>query len=200
MFDTFQANFHSDPKTVIPSNTSLLGVTTKDHHLDELLIHHGGMSFNHGIYRLISLSRVKYWDALISEAFPAFSNRVTCFGIDWLGRVFSLDLARLEDGYPGILMFEPGTAEVLEIPCNVISFHENELIQYQEEALSESFYQQWLAEGGSEPTVNQCIGYKKPLFLGGKDTIDNLCLSDLEVYWTISAQLIRQVKISSNLH
>lgn len=92
-------------------------------------------------------------------------------------------------------MLEPGTAEALEIPCNIETFHENELIQYREEALAASFYQQWLECGGLPPAVNQCIGYKKPLFLGGTDTVDNLEVSDLDVYWTIAGQLIQRGKV-----
>jgi len=36
--------------------------------------------------------------------------------------------------------------------------------------------------------------YKRPLFLGGSDTTDNLEISDLEVYWLLMGQLIRQAK------
>lgn len=91
-------------------------------------------------------------------------------------------------------MFEPGTGEALEVPCNIVSFHESELIDYSEEALAASFYNKWLACGGKTPTIKQCIGYKKPLFLGGRDSVDNLEVSDLDVYWNISAQLIRRIQ------
>jgi hypothetical protein len=33
-----------------------------------------------------------------------------------------------------------------------------------------------------------------PLFLGGEDNIDNLELTDMEVYWYIIAQLISKTK------
>jgi len=36
--------------------------------------------------------------------------------------------------------------------------------------------------------------YKRPLFLGGSDTTDNLEISDLEVYWLLVGQLIREAK------
>ena len=91
-------------------------------------------------------------------------------------------------------MFEPGTGEALEIPCNIETFHESELIQYREEALAESFYQHWLDDGGMQPAITQCVGYKKPLFLGGRDTVDNLEVADLDVYWTVSAQLIQKTR------
>lgn len=193
MFDTFKMAFFSDAEdgrvVMAPPNISIA-----DKQVCELLIRYGGRSFNKGIYRIIPMSDVKYWNGLVLSAFTNFSDRITCFGVDWLGRIFAVDSARLEDGLPGVLMLEPGSAQALEIPCNVETFHEHELISYREEALAESFYQQWLGSGGIPPTINQCIGYKKPLFLGGSDTLDNLELSDLDVYWTVTSQLINKAR------
>ncbi|QGW82235.1 T6SS immunity protein Tdi1 domain-containing protein [Variovorax paradoxus] len=126
--------------------------------------------------------------------FPSFVGKVTCFGIDWLGRVFALDRTRLIDGAAGVVLLEPGTGAALEIPCNIASFHEVELIQYSEEALAKSFYKQWRSQGGAAPCIDQCVGYKRPLFLGGSDTTDNLELSDLEVYWEIAGQLLEKTR------
>lgn len=193
MFDVFNTAFLPDEREnkvqVMPSMALYA-----DGQLRELLTSHGGNSFNQGLYRIISFGDVAYWSNLVLSAFPSFSGRVTCFGVDWLGRVFGTDSARLEDMRPGVVMLEPGTGEALEIPCNIESFHENELIQYQEAALAVGFYRQWRARGGALPDNTQCIGYKKPLFLGGSDTVDNLELSDLDVYWTISAELIQKTK------
>jgi hypothetical protein len=33
------------------------------------------------------------------------------------------------------------------------------------------------------------VGYRVPLFLGGSDTLENLEVTDLDVYWTICGQL-----------
>lgn len=193
MFDAFKAAFRPDA-VVVETETVPPTLLLADSYLGELFDQLGGRSFNHGIYRIIAPGTVVHWNDLVMGAFPSFSNRITCFAMDWLGRAFALDSARLEDGRPSVVMFEPGTAEALEIPCNIETFHESELIQYREEALAESFYRQWLGCGGIPPTMTQCIGYRKPLFLGGKDTVDNLEASDLDVYWTISAQLIQKTR------
>ena len=37
---------------------------------------------------------------------------------------------------------------------------------------------------------NECAGYKVPLFLNGDDVVDNLEISDMEVYWEIMMPLI----------
>jgi hypothetical protein len=45
---------------------------------------------------------------------------------------------------------------------------------------------------GVAPKLNECVGYKVPSFFGGKDVLENMELSDLDVYWTLMQQLIRQ--------
>jgi hypothetical protein len=193
MFDNFKAAFPPDGDAyetkAIPSSAIFV-----DAQLRELLGSHGGKSFSHGLYRIISFENVVCWNEVVLSAFPSFSGRITCFAMDWLGRVFALDSARLEETRPGVVLFEPGTGEALEIPCNLERFHESEIIEYRDEALAENFYHQWIEHGGVAPEVSQCIGYKKPLFLGGSDTVNNLEVSDLDVYWTISAQLIEKTR------
>lgn len=146
----------------------------------------GGGSFNGGIYRVLSRSAALDLNDLIGQTFPQYRAKINCFGIDWLGRVFAQHHDRLVEGLPGVLMFEPGTGEVLQIPCNIVSFHDEELIDYCEEALAEGFYSQWIESGGAAPSTTQCVGYKRPLFLGGSDEVENLELSDLDVYWYLA--------------
>lgn len=38
--------------------------------------------------------------------------------------------------------------------------------------------------------INKCVGYKVPLFLNGEDDIENLEVSDMEVYWEIMMPLM----------
>jgi hypothetical protein len=89
-------------------------------------------------------------------------------------------------------LLEPGTGESLAIPANLETFHNDELQVHAEAVLAISGYNRWLQSGGAAPRHHQCIGYKVPLFLSGTDDIDNLSLTDIDVYWHISAQLIQQ--------
>ncbi len=41
--------------------------------------------------------------------------------------------------------------------------------------------------------LDKCAGYKIPLFIGGNDTVDNLELSDIYVYWEICSQLKNKI-------
>lgn len=60
--------------------------------------------------------------------------------------------------------------------------------------LLSSFWVEWLKAGGAHPAYSQCIGYKTPLFLNGQQGVSNLELSDLDVYWYVTAQILQQVQ------
>ncbi|OPA94843.1 DUF1851 domain-containing protein [Pseudomonas fluorescens] len=190
MYEIFRNVFSSDYR-VDNESLSVSAVNTDTRGLAELMLEFGGCSFENALYRVMKPSLTNEWNRTVEDAFPNFFGRVQCFGFDWLGRIFALDSGRLEGGQPGVIMFEPGTGQALEIPCDIVSFHNHELVEYREEALALTFHNQWLARGGA-PKYEDCIGYRKPLFLGGQDTVDNLEFSNLDVYWTITGQMIRK--------
>ncbi|MER8524017.1 DUF1851 domain-containing protein [Mesorhizobium sp. M0644] len=192
MFEKFRQNFPVDSR--MPADTGNFSLDTKVPGLSELLASFGGASFKHGLYRIIRAQDVARWNARVCLGFPEFTGRITCFGYDWLGTALAVDSQRLEQGEPGVVMFEPGTGEVLQVPANIRTFHEVDVIEDEDAALAANLYADWREAGGAEPAYNQCIGYKIPLFLDGKDEIKNQELSDLEVYWHIMGQLIAKVK------
>lgn len=196
MFKLFRDVFQRDQREDLTSVGTAQSSGNLD--VDQLLDLHGGSSFNQGMYRIISATAVARWAQRATSAFPSFADRVTPFGVDWLGRLFALDSGRHMDGRPAVVMLEPGTGQALEIPCDLGAFHDAELVEYREEALAESFYNEWRKTGGASPRINQCVGYKRPLFLGGSDTTDNLELVNLEVYWDISTQLLDQTRDLAN--
>lgn len=153
----------------------------------------GGHSFVGGLYRVHTKTSASASDALVRHAFPEFAGRLACFAYDWLGRQFATDSGRGKTEDPEVMLFEPGTGEALEIPVPFSRFHDEELVDFTEEALARSFFDQWRRSGGEAPSPSECVGYKRPLFLGGEDVVANLEISDLGVYWTIMGQLRRQV-------
>lgn len=187
MFDRFLAAFavSDGPGLVVPPLVMTVGSW-----LDAA----GGRTFEDGLYRVHTRTSARAADALVRAAFPEFAGRLACFGFDWLSRQFATDAGRGSDGNPEVMLFEPGTGEALEIPVPFSRFHDEELIDYTEEALARSFFNQWRHAGGPVPEVTECVGYQRPLFLGGQDVVANLELSDLDVYWTILGQLRRQAK------
>jgi hypothetical protein len=191
MYERFSERFQRDP--ALPSG--LTGrVEASGPQLRELFLRFAGASFNRGLYRVMTAETQELARQFVSGAFPGFAGAVECFGFDWLGRIFAIDTRGQEGSEPAVLMFEPGTSEALEIPGNVASFHDVVLLDECEAALAASFHKEWIASGGAIPTLSQCIGYQLPLFLGGKDGLENLKLSDLDVYWTLMAQLICQTR------
>jgi len=188
VFEAFQQNFTPDPSAApdaagAPPEVGIPG-------LGELIARFGGASFNGGLYRIVRASDIGAWNARVALGYPEFAERVTCFGYDWLGRAFAADAARQEQDQPAVLMFEPGTGEVFAVPANLQTFHDVELIQDSDRALASNAYKEWLAREGAVPAYAECIGYKVPLFLNGKDEFENMELSDLEVYWHLMGQLI----------
>jgi hypothetical protein len=193
MFERFEASFVKDSRATA-AQEELPADNRHPPELRQLLLRFGGASFDRGLYRVMAADIRAFANGFIAEAFVEFSSRVLPFAYDWLGRIFALDTARLESGEAGVVMFEPGTGEALEIPCNLLTFHENELIEQGEAALAMGLHAQWLAGGAPPPKQHQCVGYKLPLFLGGNDTVENLDIRNLDVYWSGTSQLIRQTR------
>jgi hypothetical protein len=156
----------------------------------ELASRFAGCSFENGIYRLHDEQTGPRGEVWIAEAFPQFASRACPFGFDWLGRQFALDSGRLYGGEPLVLLFEPGTGEVLEIPFSFARFHE-QLDELREPALADSFFASWAQANPALLPLDMtvCVGYRVPLFLDGKDTLENLQVIDLEVYWSVSGQV-----------
>ena len=104
---------------------------------------------------------------------------------------FALDKARLDGDENLVLILEPGTGEALAVPVSVRSFHDTELVEFAEAALTLSFYRAWReSSGDTDPLDEQtCVGYATPLFLGGMDDVTNLRRSDMAVYWHLMGEL-----------
>jgi hypothetical protein len=192
MFEEFQRHFPLDHGHVIESRGA--GVKSDVSGFSEVVGRFGGASFGRGLYRVIRAGDVDEWNARVSLGFPEFAGRITCFGYDWQGRAFAVDTQRLEGGQPGVVMFEPGTGDAFDIPSNLQTFHDDEAIRFADAALDVDLHRKWLATGGAEPGYTQCVGYRKPLFLNGADELENLELSDLEIYWHLMGQLIVKTK------
>ena len=145
-------------------------------------------------YRLIRDEDRQRYTELALEAFPHLATRIQCFGADWLGRQFATDEGRLVDGQPQVLLLEPGSGEIYEIPDSFDSFHEREILEHPNETVELGLLSDWIETGGALPSYRECIGYKEPLFLGGSHDFTNFELSDIEVYWTICSQILARIR------
>lgn len=194
MFERFRSEFAPlrDATPVVGSvwrDDRLIGVAGYVEFAGEF----SGASFGGGLYRVHDDQTGPRALKLVVEAFPEFAGRVRPFGYDWLGRQFAVDFGRVDAGQPQVLLLEPGTGEALEVPLPFAAFHDEELVEYADAALAAGFFEDWSAGHGDVLPLerNACVGYRVPLFLGGRDATENLELSDLDVYWSICGQLRR---------
>jgi hypothetical protein len=192
MYEKFEASYSRD--AIDQEGTSEESLVPNIPGVAQYFERYSGASFEGGLYRIMRPADLVRWQERINLAFPEFEDRIVCFAYDWAGRTFALDTERLEEGEAGVLLFEPGTGEALRIPANLRTFHNSELIEFGEAALGISFYKRWRALGGPAPAYDQCVGYRKPLFLGGVDDVENLEVADLDVYWHVMGQLIQQTR------
>ena len=145
-----------------------------------------GLSFLNGMYRLFKTDDIDKWNTIVEQSFPRYKGRFDVFGYDWLGRVFALNKESKT-----VLLFEPGTGEVLDIPASFEDFHNVEIVDYHDDSLASNFFENWYSSCNNyKLKLNECAGYKIPLFLNGDDIVDNLEISDMEVYWEIMMPLM----------
>jgi hypothetical protein len=161
---------------------------------EDFMREYAGATFNEGVYRVHSLEARASWTRLVEQAYPMYRGQFAVFGCDWLGRQFALDSQRRENGQPLVVMYEPGTGQALEIPATFHGFHDAVLSMESDAALADVFFQDWLRAGHSGPRLTECVGYKVPLFLNGEDTLDNLELTEMELYWELTGQLLIQTR------
>ena len=160
-----------------------------DPKLVEIITALGGKTFCHGLYRILRSDQVPEAIEAMVGVFPEFSKRIVPFGYDWLGRHFAVDYKRMSGGLPQVLMLEIGAGEAMQIPTSIEDFHNVELVNHVDAALSVPFWNRWKQKNPKPLAYSECVGYKVPLFLGGTDDVSNLEIIDLSVYVHICGQL-----------
>lgn len=167
----------------------------EDSVFEELVAKFGGATFCDGLYRICDRRQVGEATATMRRAFAEFSDRIRVFGYDWLGRQFAADYGRMKNGKPQVLLLEIGAGEAMSIPTSLIEFHDTELVEFPNDALAKDFFFEWRKQAPDGFGYLQCVGYKVPLFLGGKDQVENLEIIDLAVYLESCCQLRNKTKI-----
>lgn len=160
-----------------------LGQVTSAIRLCEL----GPKSLNAGVYRVLSLEQAKDLRAYVALAFPLLTDEAVLFAVDWTGRVFFEKDATIH-------ICEPESGECFNTDVNFKDFHNIELVQYADATLRVELFKQWRHAGGRAPSQTECVGFARPLFLGGSESVENLEITDLAVYWGVLAQLITKTR------
>ena len=154
--------------------------------LEDFTLSTNGKTFLNGMYRFFKTAEIEKWCKIVEEAFPQYKNQISVFAFDWLGRIFASDYKDEE-----IMIMEPGTGEVLSAPMSIEEFHDNIIPENPQDSLAADFFNEWYEKNNHYVLKhNECAGYKVPLFLNGDDALDNLEVSDMEVYWGIMTPLM----------
>lgn len=143
-----------------------------------------GVWFGRGIVRLHTFEQSQAAARMIRNVFPEYGESLVPVACDWLGRQYVL-----RAGSEKMLLMEPGSGEAFIVPTDPITFFAREAISDPDVYFASSLFDEWLAAGGRAAEDGRCVGFKVPLFLGGKGEIENLENSDEEVYWSICGQL-----------
>lgn len=190
MYSKFLAHFKRDGSLtpIQPFEPGFLSRISNPE-LKELFVKFGGYSFHNGAYRILSPRFMRPATEAVQLAFPEHKLDAVVFAYDWLGNLFCYDLKRCD-----VIICEWGSGESYSTSCSLYNFHNSELIEHGDKVLMMNFYRAWLSKNNRPPWADQCVGYKKPLFMGGEDEIGNLKTIDLNIYWSTTAQLIDKVR------
>lgn len=151
---------------------------------------YGGASFDRGIFKIHSKSSSFYWTNIITEFFPKYKGKICCFAFDWMGRQFAIDLHDDDKNY----LFDPATGEDFELEQTLYGFFNEELVDYRDDTLVPDDFIFVLNKLNLDLLMpDKCIGYKKLLFLGGDDNLDNTEVIDMDVYWDLNYQIYSRI-------
>jgi hypothetical protein len=194
LFARFASAYHTEGAVGCAPDDELLLFPSGVEGLGEFLTRYAGASFNRGLYRVHDVRSIPRWNQVVGEAFPEVARRIHCFAWDWLGRQFAIDGARQVHGQPLLLMLEPGSGLVLEVPATFLAFHNQEIVDDPDGILAASLFAEWQATADEILSPTACVGFKVPLFLGGIEDPSNLEATDGEVYWSVCGQVWNQVR------
>ena len=149
-----------------------------------------GSTLASGFYRFHTPFSAESGNHACAGLIQGFEGRFHCIGFDWLGREVAVDVR--PDRGNGIIVVDPGGGEYLKTPYRLTEWHD--AIASEDDPLAWSFYEEWRRlNPGVNLSFQQAVGYKVPLFLGGRDGVLNLEVIDREVYFELCTQLANGV-------
>ena len=145
-----------------------------------------GVTFENGLFKIHTVGSFYLWTEMAFEYFKKYKGNSYCFAFDWVGRQYAVNYF---DNKTFILMLDPATAEVFKLEADIQSFLNEEIDEFKNGVLEIEKFNILSKKIAPDLQFSQCIGFKKFLFLGGKDELDNFEVSDMEVYWELHYQI-----------
>ncbi|GLY52830.1 T6SS immunity protein Tdi1 domain-containing protein [Lentzea sp. NBRC 102530] len=93
-----------------------------------------------------------------------------------------------------MLLLDPGAAQVLSLDGTIPDLLDEYALEDPATFLAQHLFTPWRAAHPQREPLGSCVGYRRPLFLGGTDAVENLEVVDEEVYWSVHGQLWAKVK------
>lgn len=154
-----------------------------------------GESFNNGLFKVLKNEDVELWRDKVTQAFPKFADKFEPFACDWLGRLFCI---RTIGDEPAIFVFHIGYNNTMLMPVDLLTFLNEEIPQYANDALSIDSFNEWTS---LNPPVafDDCVGVIEPIFLGGEDEMANMQVISVVEYWDTITNLIKNMPYSDRL-
>lgn len=147
----------------------------------EFMSVYGGRTFLNGMYRTHESKDIEKWNEIIGKVFPEVKGRIQVFGYDWVGRNFAV-----YDKTDTVLLFDPRTREVYDTGSTFSEFHNMEIPIDHEVCLMSKYFRQWKVANNRDIAHNECLCYKVPLLLNGREEIENMEVFDMTAYWESS--------------
>jgi hypothetical protein len=158
--------------------------------IDEL----GGKTFNAGVYRVYRWADIEIATKRVCSMFPALTGSIFVFAADWLGQQFAINAKQIVNGVPTVVFYNFGIPDCSYTDTDIYTFHTHEMVDCPNDAVAEGYFKSWQEFAPAPISPGQCVGYKIPLFLGGKDVLENLNLSDMDVYLSVCRDLYYAVR------
>jgi Domain of unknown function (DUF1851) len=196
MFDKFKDSFIIDSclKQKIKKQSNSLKNLKQTSEINNFFDEFEGTSLEKGLYRIHETGNIDKWTSIVENAFPDFKDKIVCFAYDWLGRQFAICTNPVLNDNFLVIRFDVGSGIVYETMKNFLDFHNCEVIEHCENNLDSTLFFDWL-DNNSPLNFEKCLSYKIPLFLGGEKDLSNIELSNMELYWDLFGQILKQVKI-----
>ncbi|GGM83776.1 hypothetical protein GCM10011609_19740 [Lentzea pudingi] len=158
--------------------------------LAELVTTAAGLSFGDGILRVFTDDEARRAQGLANLMWPEWAPRFRPFAQDWTGRQYVLDLRR----GAMVMLLDPGAGSVHSLDGTIPDLLDEYALEDPDTFLAQDLFTLWRTLHPEREPAGTCVGFKRPLFLGGAGDVENLEVVDEEVYWSVHGQLWAKVK------
>ena len=187
MFEQFLAKYPPDTGSI--PDPYAHDVVSSVRGFVEMVAMGAGKSFGRGIFRIHNEREMVRALGLVGSMFPDFGRVSLPIAKDWLGRQFAVRILSTRGQVGHLVLLDPGSAGAYELDSTIEELLDVELISNPVAYLESELFSEWKASNPGIVDGAQCVSLRVPTFLGGATAMDNLEVSDEEVYWAIFGQL-----------